>query len=204
MRVTKSYRTGNGRTRNDRTQNSRARTAFAVGGLALALSGCQYLPEQGGLGAKPEAAPTTSCRTVEPTFDNEACLLPSWVAYGLASQRGDGEWRRQKQNELDADYELSEAERELARAVALAWGSEQEWRQASELYEAHTHAAPADLQPLLLYWRNELEGRRALAGRSAEARAQVHTLQRQNAELSEKLEALTAIEQNMNLRQQSP
>ncbi|QOR37616.1 hypothetical protein HNO52_03085 [Billgrantia diversa] len=182
-----------------------ARTSFIAGGLVLLLGGCQYLPEQGMLGSAPEAPPSAAaCRAVKPTFENEACLLPSWVNYGLASQRGDAEWRRQKQNELDADYELSEAERELARAVALSWGSEREWRQAAQLYEEHTHAAPADLQPLLLYWRNELEGRRALAHQSADARFQVATLQRQNAELSEKLEALTAIEQNMNLRQQSP
>ncbi|MCE8016646.1 hypothetical protein HOP62_11255 [Halomonas sp. MCCC 1A17488] len=181
-----------------------AKKVFGAGGLVLLMGGCQYLPEQGGLGTEPEAPQAAGCRGGEPTFENEACLLPNWVAYGLASQRGDSEWRRQALNELDAAHDRSEAERELARAVALSWGSEREWRQAAELYQEHTHAAPADLQPLLLYWRNELEGRRALAGRSAEALAQVSTLQRQNAELSEKLEALTAIEQNMNLRQQSP
>lgn len=182
-----------------------ARNLFCTAGLVLLLGGCQYLPEQAGLGTESEAMPNAAaCRAAEPTFENEACLLPSWVAYGLASQRGDGEWRHQKLDELDAAYDRSEAERELARAVALSWGSEQEWRQAAELYQEHTHAAPADLQPLLRYWRNELEGRRSLSHKSTEARAQVESLRRENAELSEKLEALTAIEQNMNLRQQSP
>ncbi|MGR4069829.1 hypothetical protein [Billgrantia sp. C5P2] len=169
------------------------------------MSGCQYLPENAMLGTEPEEAPqSVACRAAEPTFENEACLLPSWVAYGLASQRGDSDWRSKTLNELDSAYDRSEAERELARAVALSWGNEREWRQAAELYQQHTHAAPADLQPLLLYWRNELEGRRSLANQSTNVRAQVATLQREKAELSEKLEALTAIEQNMNLRQQSP
>ncbi|MFQ3786520.1 hypothetical protein [Halomonas sp. A29] len=182
-----------------------ARKAFYAGGLALLLSGCQYLPENAMLGTEPEDAPqAVACRAADPTFENEACLLPSWVAFGLASQRGDGEWRRQALDEIETAPGRSEAERELARAVALSWGSEREWRQAAELYQAHTHAAPADLQPLLLYWRNELEGRRSLANQSTNARAQLTSLQRANAELSEKLEALTAIEQNMNLRQQSP
>ncbi|MGR2738159.1 hypothetical protein ACUY1T_06875 [Billgrantia sp. Q4P2] len=182
-----------------------ARKAFYAGGLALLLGGCQYLPEHAMLGTEPEEAQqAVACRGAEPTFEDEACLLPNWVAFGLASQRGDGEWRRQALNELDSAYDRSEAERELARAVALSWGSEREWQQAAELYKEYTHAAPADLQSLLLYWRNELEGRRSLASQSTNARAQVATLQREKAELSEKLEALTAIEQSMNLRQQSP
>ncbi|WP_245904506.1 hypothetical protein [Billgrantia lactosivorans] len=185
-------------------KNCCASKILGAGGLALLMAGCQYLPEQGGTGTEAEAPSAAACRAAEPTFENEACLLPSWVAYGLASQRGDGEWRREALNELDAAYERSEAERELARAVALAWGNEREWRQAAELYQEHTHAAPADLQPLLRYWRNELEGRRSLASKTTEARAEVASLQTENAELSKKLEALTAIEQNMNLRQQSP
>lgn len=182
-----------------------ATKTFYIGGVALLLGGCQYLPESAMLGTEPEEAPpAVACHAAEPTFENEACLMPNWVAFGLASQRGDGEWRRQALQEIEAATGRSEAERELARAVALSWGSEREWREAADLYKAHTHAAPADLQPLLLYWRNEVEGRRSLASQSTNARAQVATLQRENAELSEKLEALTAIEQNMNLRQQSP
>ena len=106
--------------------------------------------------------------------------------------------------DIEAAAGRSEAERELARAVALAWGSERGWREAATSYQEDTAAAPEDLQPLLRYWRNELEGRRSLAGHRDNARGQLANLQRENAELSEKLEALTAIEQNMNLRQQSP
>ncbi|MCC5883790.1 MAG: hypothetical protein JJU25_14305 [Halomonas sp.] len=182
----------------------KVKLTLCVGGLALALSGCQYLPEHG-LAEPEEEMPTMAgCEAGEPTFDDGACLLPNWVAFGLASQRGDGEWRRQALAEIEAAHGRSEAERELARAVALAWGSEREWREATELYQTHTQAAPEDLQPLLRYWRNELEGRRSLSGQAGNARAQVANLQRENSELAEKLEALTAIEQNMNLRQQSP
>ncbi|MGQ4878500.1 hypothetical protein ACOJCM_07990 [Billgrantia sp. LNSP4103-1] len=179
-------------------------TNLGVGGLALLLGACQYLPEQGASDTEQQVPSTASCHAVEPTFDSEACLLPSWVAFGLASQRGDGEWRRQALTEIDSAHDRSEAERNLARAVALAWGSEREWQEAADLYQTHTHAAPADLQPLLRYWRNELEGRRSLARQSDNARSQVASLQREKAELSEKLEALTAIERNMNSRQQSP
>ena len=183
----------------------RVTKAFYAGGLAILLGGCQYLPEHAMIGTEPDASPgAAGCHAEEPTFEDEACLLPNWIAFGLASQRGDGEWRRQALEGLVAAPDKDEAERELARAVALAWGNEREWREAAELYREHTHAAPADLQPLLRYWRNELEGRRSLASQRTNARALVTSLQHENAELAEKLEALTAIEQNMNLRQQSP
>lgn len=177
---------------------------FAMGGLAALLGGCELLPEHAMLGTEPEESPETVACTAEPTFADEACLLHNWVAFGLTSQRGDGEWRRQALMDIEAAAGRSEAERELARAVALAWGSEREWREAATIYQEYTAAAPEDLQPLLRYWRNELEGRRSLAGHRDNARGQLANLQRENAELSEKLEALTAIEQNMNLRQQSP
>ena len=182
------------------------RLAIGVGSLALLLSGCELLPHQGAAEPEPQALTTAGCDTAEPTFELDACLLHGWVAYGLESQRGDGEWRRQALAALDTAAAsdsidgTSDAEQALVRAVALAWGTERQWREASELYQAHTHAAPADLQPLLRYWRNELEGRRALASQNSNARAQLASLQSENAELAEKLEALTAIEQNMNLR----
>jgi hypothetical protein len=180
------------------------RKVVVAGGLAALLSGCELLPEHAALGTEPqEPAEAAEC-TAEPIFTDEACLLPNWVAFGLTSQRGDGEWRRQTLDDIAVAQGRSEAERELARAVAMAWGSEREWREAATIYQEYTAAAPEGLQPLLRYWRNELEGRRALAGNRDNARGQLANLQRENAELSEKLEALTAIEQNMNLRQQSP
>ncbi|MCE8020881.1 hypothetical protein HOP51_12285 [Halomonas sp. MCCC 1A11036] len=181
------------------------RKALTIIGLAVLLGGCELLPEHAMLGREAEeTSAAVACHAGEPTFEDEACLLHNWVAFSLASQRGDREWRSQTMMELDAAPGRSEAERELARAVILAWGNEREWRQATELYREYTHAAPADLQPLLRYWRNELEGRRSLASQGSNARAQAVSLQQENAELAEKLEALTAIEQNMNLRQQSP
>lgn len=179
----------------------KSRRMLSIGGLSLLLGACQYLPQQGATDSEQQVPSAATCRAEEPTFDNEACLLPSWVAFGLASQRGDGEWRTQALEHIDTAHHRSETERELARAVVLAWGSEGEWQEAAALYEAHTHAAPADLQQLLRYWRNELEGRRSLASQNATVRNQVASLQREKAELSEKLEALTAIEQNMNSRQ---
>src|SRR5690554_2804293 len=194
------------------------RLALGIGSLVLLMSGCELLPHQDGPAGTEQPAAAVSCRTTEPSFEEDACLLHAWVAYGLTSQRGDAEWRRQTleslnadqeslnadQESLDADQVTVEGEWELMRAVVLSWGTERQWREASELYQAHTHAAPADLQPLLRYWRNELEGRRSLASQNSNARARLASLENENGELADKLEALTAIERNINLRQQSP
>ena len=176
----------------------------------LLLAGCQLLPES------PFAVPagrTTSelavageCQAEVPDFADEPCLLPDWAAFGLASQRGDRAWR----DAMLARLQGRASERRLARAVVLAWGSEGQWDQASELYKADLAAAPAELQPLLRYWLNELEGRRAMAGRLEGVRGELAdserrraALEEDNADLAEKLEALTAIEQSINLRHQN-
>ncbi|MDN3521455.1 hypothetical protein [Halomonas ramblicola] len=175
------------------------------------LAGCEMLP-QGASG--PPSSSTTSkaaaaasgCHAVVPDFDNEACLLQDWLAYGLASQRGDRQWRDTMLTRLEGPG----AERRLARAVVLGWGTEREWDRAAELYEADLSAAPVTLQPLLRYWLNELEGRRAMGDDLTSARDELaeHETQRaaleeENATLEKKLEALTAIERSINLRQQT-
>ncbi|PMR76070.1 hypothetical protein [Billgrantia endophytica] len=170
---------------------------------ALWLAGCELLPEQ--THARPEeAAEALECHATVPTFDEEVCLLPDWIAFGLASQRGDSTWRNAKLETLEARLAGREIELSLARAVALAWGSERQWSQAADLYRDNLHEAPAKLQPLLRYWLNELEGRRSMSGQLARARGDVAAMKQENEQLAEKLEALTAIEQNINLRQQSP
>jgi hypothetical protein len=166
---------------------------------ALWLAGCQGLLDQP-QSRQVEPPPHLGCYAEVPSFDDEACLLPDWVAFGLASQRGDRHWRSNMLVRLEGNT----AERRLARAVALSWGSERQWDEASELYKADLHAAPADLQPLLRYWLNELEGRRTMAGRLARSESELAALEAEKAELAEKLEALTAIERSINLRQQSP
>lgn len=169
--------------------------------MALWLAGCQWLPEQPFSQAEAPAMEVSPvCEAEVPAFTDDACLLPDWVAFGLASQRGDRDWRSDMLQRLEG----SQAERRLARAVVLAWGSERQWDQASELYKADLSEAPTELQPLLRYWLNELEGRRAMAGRLARSASELAELEAENAELAEKLEALTAIERSINLRQQSP
>ncbi|TDO04311.1 MULTISPECIES: hypothetical protein [Halomonas] len=175
------------------------------------LAGCQYLPERLPLPDASSSLPgdaegSAACHAELPDFANASCLLDDWVAFGLASQRGDREWRQATLARLQGDAK----ERRLARAVLLGWGNAQQWRRASELYKADLHAAPARLQPLLRYWLNELEGRRRLAGQLAESRHEHHAAVEENARLSaqleamaEKLDQLTAIEQSINLRQQN-
>lgn len=191
------------------TDRMRLRPLLACATL-LWLAGCELMPEspfavpQGRTAS--EVAAAGECQADVPGFSDEACLLPDWVAFGLAAQRGDRTWREAMLTRLEG----SATERRLARAVALSWGSERQWDQASELYKADLAAAPVALQPLLRYWLNELEGRRALAGRLESTRGELAdteqrraALEEENAALAEKLEALTAIEQSINLRQQT-
>lgn len=176
----------------------------------LWLAGCELLPEspfdQPTGRTTSGVAAVGNCQAEVPSFADEACLLYDWVAFGLTSQRGDRAWRDPMLTRLQGNA----VERRLARAVALAWGSERQWDQAAELFKADLAAAPAELQPLLRYWLNELEGRRAMAGRLESAQGELAgteqrraALEEENAALAEKLEALTAIEQSINLRQQT-
>lgn len=173
--------------------------------LALALlTGCQWLPErlQGPTGAPPqvlEASDPGACYAEVPGFDDAACLLHDWVGFGLAAQRGNRAWRDTTLERLAGDA----TERRLARAVALAWGSAAQWDRASELFKADLHAAPARLQPLLRYWLNEVERRRGLHQRLVESDRAREALTEENAALAEKLDALTDIERNINMRQQT-
>lgn len=176
----------------------------------LWLTGCQYLPAplapQSGVSMPNLPQGTLDCTDALPDFDDGECLLPEWVAFGLASQRGDRAWREATLLRLEGEDKVSR----LTRAVLLSWGSEQQWNRASELYKADLASAPTELQPLLRYWLNELEGRRRLAGQLAERRqaleavtAEKEALDEELEAMTEKLEQLTAIEQNINLRQQS-
>ncbi|MBB3190738.1 hypothetical protein [Halomonas cerina] len=175
-----------------------------LAGLVLfGLAGCQWTPDSlspsGGASRSASQAASPACVSEMPDFDDEACLLHDWVAFGLASQRGDHAWREG----MLGLFEGAAAEQRLARAVLLAWGGEAQWDRASVLLKADLHAAPPALQPLLRYWLNEVEGRRALAGRLAESRRALATLKTDNKALAEKLDALTDIERNINLRQQT-
>ncbi|XKE44919.1 hypothetical protein LG302_16300 [Halomonas organivorans] len=167
------------------------------------LAGCQWLPERlqgpeidGPVVLESDAG---ACYAEIPDLADDGCLLHDWVGFGLASQRGDRAWRE----DMLARLEGRGTDRRLARAVTLAWGSERQWDQASELFKADLHAAPPRLQPLLRYWLNEVEGRRGLNQRLAESRQSREALAEENAALVEKLEALTAIERNINSRQQT-
>ncbi|WP_431024371.1 hypothetical protein [Halomonas sp. H5] len=175
------------------------RVVATLVGAAL-LAGCQWLPEAPqGLASPPPVGP--SCEREIPLLVESDCLLDAWVAFGLASQRGDREWRDGLLARLESEDERSR----LARAILLAWGNERQWDRAAALLEDTTIvAAPEPLQPLLRYWRNDLQGRRGLVERLARSERQREALEAERLELEEKLEALTAIEQSINLRQPSP
>lgn len=168
--------------------------------LAMSLLvGCQLL-DDGSLMAEQQPEEEITCDETIPTLKESDCLLEAWVDYGLASQRGDREWRDKTLDRLQREDSRSR----LARAVVMAWGSERQWAESAEILSEDLHAAPSDLQPLLRYWLNEVEGRRAMAERASRYESQASKLEQENAELTQKLDALTAIEQNMNLRQQLP
>ncbi|WP_261397516.1 hypothetical protein [Halomonas sp. DP8Y7-3] len=193
--------TSRGVTLTPRRSRYRAAGPAAVVALLALLSGCEYLPiEPGGVTApKVETLDLSACHADIPSFAESECMLTDWVAFGLASQRGDREWR----NTMLALLEGHAPEQRLGRAVVLAWGSEAQWNQASELYKADLSMAPSELQPLMRYWLNELEGRRALSQRAGRHHGELSRLREENQALADKLDALTAIEQNINLRQQT-
>ncbi|WP_027960253.1 hypothetical protein [Halomonas halodenitrificans] len=176
--------------------------------LAIWLAGCEMLPRpsfESPSERNSAVTPSNDCYAERPSFVDEGCLLSNWVDFGLASQRGDRAWRNTMLERLEGEA----AERRLARAVALSWGNQRQWKQASELFKADLSAAPRSLQPLLRYWLNELERRRAMVGRlsaaqssRADSEASRAALEEENADLQKKLEALTAIEQSINMRKQ--
>ncbi|MBZ5877146.1 hypothetical protein [Chromohalobacter israelensis] len=162
------------------------------------LTGCQWLAQQP---PPPPEPPVTSCDGDIPQLADNVCLVDDWVAFGLAAQRGDSEWRQTMLTRLNGDM----PHLKLARATVLAWGERDEWERASELYKAEISAAPSRLQPLLQQWLNELERRRDLVAELAKSESRRQALARERDELAEKLDALTAIEQSINSRhQQSP
>ncbi|WP_192035361.1 hypothetical protein [Halomonas sp. YLGW01] len=174
---------------------------------ASLLAGCQWLPAQSSSPPPTLSELPADCQGEGPSLTVSACQTEAWLALGLASQRGDRAWRDRQLARLAT----TDTRDRLARAVVLSWGAESEWHQASELYKADLAKAPAELQPLLRYWLNELEGRRAQAGRLAEQSRARQALADENAaqaekleELTDKLEALSDIEQSINLRQQVP
>ncbi|MDT8894719.1 hypothetical protein RSO41_08605 [Halomonas sp. I1] len=166
------------------------------------LTGCQWLPAQ----SRDDVAETTvakvetpNCYAEVPGFADETCLLRDWVAFGLASQRGDGEWRERMRERLVG----TQTETRLARAVVMSWGPPSQWKQASELFKADLHAAPPRLQPLLRYWLNEIERRRDQQHRLASSEQARDALVEEKEALAQKLDALTDIERNINSRQRT-
>lgn len=164
------------------------------------LAGCEFLPVE--TSSHPvnadEKVDLTSCNADVPNFAESPCMLTDWVAFGLAAQRGDREWRDSMLPRLAGHA----PEQRLSRAVVMSWGSESQWDQASAIYKADLGAAPSALQPLFRYWLNELEGRRKLYSRVGQEQDEVARLEEENEALADKLEAMTAIEQSINLRQQ--
>ncbi|OHV13887.1 hypothetical protein [Kushneria phosphatilytica] len=168
--------------------------------LTLLLGGCQIEQEKQTAGIQ--------CYTHGiPTLVDNACMLPTWVAFGLKSQTADKDWRDQVLEYMDGDT-LRE---KLVRATALAWGDPEHWSEANRLFEDNIDHAPADIRPLLEQWQGELELRRHMQANShqrgqntAELKARIDKLKAENDRLSAKLDALTAIEESMNQRRSSP
>ena len=158
---------------------------------ASLLTGCQMMP-----GESFEMGTSTHCLDELPTLADSSCMLESWVDFGLAAQRGDSQWQEETLNRMSSD---STRDR-LARAVIYSWSSQANWERASELYKADISAAPSPLQPLFRQWLNALERHRSLAAAYADSESSRRQLIKERDELTKKLDALTAIEENFNLR----
>ncbi|MFD2191167.1 hypothetical protein [Pistricoccus aurantiacus] len=187
-----------------------------VGGL---LSGCFWKYQPANLAQTRDIG--VEAGAVPPLVNSEAALQ-AWVDYGLAAQRNDQEWREKKMSQID----IYDEQTQLAQAVLLSWGSERQWEKAAALYEAGLPMAPPKLEPLFRYWMNDLKRRRELLRRlyysesrrqpssvaprqqrdssNVEEATELEEVKRKLKETTEKLDALTDIEKNINQRQSSP
>ncbi|SHE60611.1 hypothetical protein SAMN02745148_00768 [Modicisalibacter ilicicola DSM 19980] len=174
------------------------RMSFMAGLLATTLlAGCNIVPEMTGADSPPEA---DQCLSDVPSLTASDCMLSAWVDFGLAAQRADREWREHILEQVEGD---TKNER-LARAVVYSWSSQNQWEEAAELFKADLAAAPSDLQPLLRQWLNGLEARRKLMRDLYSSEASRRQVISERDELAEKLDALTAIEESINSRNQTP
>lgn len=165
---------------------------------ASLLAGCHMLPEIAGADSVP--AESTQCLSDVPSLSASDCMLSAWVDFGLAAQRADTEWRERILEQVEGD---THSER-LARAVVYSWSSQSKWDDASELLKADLSAAPSELQPLLRQWLNGLEARRKLLGEVYKSEASRRQVVQERDDLAKKLDALTAIEESINSRSQTP
>lgn len=177
---------------------------LAAGALLSTLSACGALTNITLPGSEPQAVSPSvreSCYGAGdlPDFAGEDCLLDEWVAFALQAQRGNASWRESTLLQLEGNRH----DRRLARAIVLSWGDESDWKLASDLYKADLPTAPSRLQPLLRQWLNGLEERRGLVAERDKNDGVRRKLSAENAQLTRKLEALTAIEESINSRRQS-
>ncbi|MCM2130030.1 hypothetical protein [Larsenimonas rhizosphaerae] len=167
--------------------------------VSLMLSGCQMIT---GHNQNLTGTGASNCFfSGPPVLIEGECLLPNWIAFGIRAQHGNDEWRRDILKQTGDDTPQDR----LARAVVLSWGTRAEWKQATALYRTELDKAPVPLQPLLHYWLDELEYRKTLVSSATPTRdPRIQQLADKNAELTRKLDALTAIEESMNARRRSP
>nr|WP_299244711.1 hypothetical protein [uncultured Halomonas sp.] len=162
------------------------------------LAGCQMLPEMAGADSKP--AESTQCLSDVPSLTASDCMLGAWIDFGLAAQRADDDWRKHILEQVEGDTQNDR----LARAVVYSWSSQSKWDDAAELFKADLSAAPSELQPLLRQWLNGLEARRKLIGELYRSEASHREVVQERDDLAKKLDALTAIEESINSRNQTP
>ncbi|GHA99053.1 hypothetical protein [Modicisalibacter luteus] len=161
------------------------------------LAGCQALNHTTNA---PFNTASSDCLSEVPSLHDNECLLEAWVDFGLAAQRGDEAWRERTLKRAEGEL----ANERLARAVVYSWSDRSHWDDASELFKADLALAPSRLQPLLRQWLNGLEARRELANQVDHSEAARRQVARERDDLAQKLDALTEIEQSINLRNQSP
>ena len=65
------------------------------------LAGCQWLPAQTSSTPPTLTELPSGCQEEWPSLTVNACQTEAWVAFGLASQRGDRDWRDRQLARLD-------------------------------------------------------------------------------------------------------
>lgn len=154
----------------------------------------------------------TSCALHSvPNLTPSSCMLPEWVAFAQQSRMATADWRKRVLDRVPGDTTRAV----MVRATVYAWdASPAKWREAQRLYTVVQSSLGREMQPLVQQWQHDIDLRLKLqqssaalesahstpASSKASGQHRIDMLERQNAELQQKLDELARIESVMSER----
>lgn len=169
--------------------------------FAMLLAGCQ---------APGSTLKSCALHSV-PNLTPSPCMLPEWVAFAQQSRMATSNWRKLVLERIPGDTTRAV----MVRATVYAWDtSPAKWREAQRLYTVVQPSLGREMQPLVQQWLHDIDLRLKLqqssaalesahstpAAAKASGQHRIDMLERQNAELKQKLDELARIESFMSER----